>query len=91
MTTRSPDALNKFLLIAYADLKKYKYYYWFAFPAFLAKPAWEVSPAWEPLAAALITATRPSSKGTTNMYTSAVLQSHSPNPTTAITVLTRSL
>ncbi|OBZ65034.1 Ubiquitin-like modifier-activating enzyme ATG7 [Grifola frondosa] len=28
-------------------LKKYKYYYWFAFPAFVAKPAWEIDGNWE--------------------------------------------
>lgn len=33
---------NPFLLVSYADLKKYAYNYWFAFPALIQKPAWEL-------------------------------------------------
>ncbi|KJA17472.1 hypothetical protein HYPSUDRAFT_46420 [Hypholoma sublateritium FD-334 SS-4] len=42
LKTRDTTQLNRFLLITFADLKKYKYYYWFAFPAFVSKPAWEI-------------------------------------------------
>ena len=42
--TDSPD-LNPFLLVTFADLKKYVYHYWFAFPALVAKPGWEVDEA----------------------------------------------
>ncbi|EGG00390.1 uncharacterized protein MELLADRAFT_118051 [Melampsora larici-populina 98AG31] len=34
--TKSPT----FLVITFSDLKKYKYFYWFAYPAFIAKPSW---------------------------------------------------
>ncbi|ORX34367.1 hypothetical protein BD324DRAFT_643368 [Kockovaella imperatae] len=39
--TDSPN-LNPFLLVTFADLKKYVYHYWFAFPALVSKPAWEM-------------------------------------------------
>lgn len=34
--------LNPFLLVTFADLKKYVYHYWFAFPALVSNPAWVV-------------------------------------------------
>jgi ubiquitin-like modifier-activating enzyme ATG7 len=45
VTSFSTDnpVLNPFLLVTFADLKKYVYHYWFAFPALVAKPAWDIS------------------------------------------------
>ncbi|SJL00121.1 related to APG7-component of the autophagic system [Armillaria ostoyae] len=43
VTNKDASELNSFLIITYADLKKYKYYYWFAFPAFVASPAWHIT------------------------------------------------
>jgi hypothetical protein len=35
-------------------LIRYKYFYWFAFPAFVSKPAWEISDSgWLPVAGIL--------------------------------------
>ena len=46
---KDTSLLTQFLLITFADLKKYQYFYWFAFPAFVSKPAWEISEnGWQP-------------------------------------------
>ncbi|BGP48193.1 Autophagy protein 7 [Rhodotorula kratochvilovae] len=46
-TNTSVATLNPFLLITFADLKKYRYYYWCAFPALVQKPGWQVIEGWK--------------------------------------------
>ena len=35
--------LSSFLIFSFADLKKYKYYYWLGIPALVARPAWNLA------------------------------------------------
>ncbi|GAA5903726.1 hypothetical protein JCM6882_003397 [Rhodosporidiobolus microsporus] len=45
--TATLESLNPFLLITFADLKKYRYYYWCGFPAVAWKPGWELEEEWK--------------------------------------------
>ncbi|EIW75651.1 E1-like protein-activating [Coniophora puteana RWD-64-598 SS2] len=40
---KDTSMLTRFSLITFADLKKYRYHYWFAFPAFPAEPSWQIA------------------------------------------------
>lgn len=40
----NPSLLTSFLVLTFADLKKYKYYYWFAFPALLPPENFTLAP-----------------------------------------------
>ncbi|PWN49361.1 putative APG7-component of the autophagic system [Violaceomyces palustris] len=37
--------LTRFLVLTFADLKKYRFYYWFGYPALVAKPGWTIDEA----------------------------------------------
>ncbi|CAM4940969.1 unnamed protein product [Rotaria socialis] len=48
-TLENPQKLNRFYLLIFADLKKYIYHYWFAFPTFLVPTAFNLSSPVKPI------------------------------------------
>ncbi len=46
ISSNDPEAaVTRFLVLAFADLKKYKFYHWFAFPAPIVQPGWQIDEA----------------------------------------------
>ncbi|EST08739.1 UBA/THIF-type NAD/FAD binding fold [Kalmanozyma brasiliensis GHG001] len=49
--------LTTFLALTFADLKKFKFYYWFAYPALVTNPPWEIiedgKDPWKPISSTL--------------------------------------
>ena len=46
---KDPRILTRFVCHMFADLKKYHYYYWFVFPAFILPPTIQMSKAVQPI------------------------------------------